>query len=310
MSRLLLYSVVLSIVGVLLFLILLAALLLDFYYGKYWNYNSLTTALITLTLLVTSPFIIFSLEGIFIKKQPRKIKFEPYINPKISIVLTAYNDELSVHSAVKDFKAAQHDELIVIDNCSTDRTAELAAKEGAKIVSEKYCNKGYGGACIRALHEASGDIIILSEADMTFSGHDVKKFLSYIENADMVIGTRTTQELLDQKSQLDWFLNWGNQFLARLLQLKHWGKVRLTDVGCTYRAIRQEAIGKIINKLTVMGSEFSPHMIDVALQNGLKVIEIPVVFRERVGESKAIGRNKIKGMALGLKMLKGILFKW
>ena len=303
MGRLLLYTAIISLAGIALYFAFLGTVLIGLL-----EFN--ISALIILTVLIGSPFIAFALEGIYIKRHPKRIKFDPHDNPKISIVLIAYNDELSVPAAVRDFKAAPHNELIVIDNYSADKTAEMAAKEGAKVVSETDYNKGYGGACIRAMKEATGDIIILSEADMTFSGNDVKKFLSYIENADMVVGTRTTQELLAQNTQLDWFLNWGNQFLARLLQLKHWGKIRLTDVGCTYRAIRKESLEKIIHKLKVTGSEFSPYMIDVALENNLKVIEIPVTFRERVGESKAIGRNKFKGIKLGLKMLKGILFYW
>jgi hypothetical protein len=60
---------------------------------------------------------------------------------------------------------------------------------------------------------------------------------------------------------MNWFLYWGNLFLAKLIQLKYWGHVRLTDVGCTLRAIKKDALKKIINDLKVGGSEFSPEMI-------------------------------------------------
>jgi glycosyltransferase involved in cell wall biosynthesis len=236
-----------------------------------------------------------------IKKEQRKIKFDPIIKPKISVVMTAYNDELSVGTAVDDFKSIKPMEIVVVDNNCTDNTAKIAMEHGAIVVKEK--KQGYGYACIRALKSARGNLIILTESDQTFSSSDAKKFISYIENADMVVGTRTTQELLAQNSQLDWFLNWGNQFLAKFIQLKFWNKIRLTDVGCTYRIIRRKALDKIINKLYISGSDFSPHMIMVALENNLKVIEIPITFRERVGISKAIGRNKWKGIKLGLKMM-------
>lgn len=235
------------------------------------------------------------------KKQRKKIKYDPIIKPKLSVVMTAYNDELSVGGAVDDFKFIKPMEIVVVDNNCTDNTAKIAKEHGARVVEEK--KQGYGYACIRALKSARGDPIILTESDQTFSASDAKKFLSYIENADMVVGTRTTQELLAQNTQLDWFLNWGNQFLAKLIQLKFWGKIRLTDVGCTYRIIRRKSLKKIINKLYVGGSDFSPHMIMVSLKNNLKVIEIPITFRERVGVSKAIGRNKWRGIKLGLKML-------
>ncbi|VVB66530.1 Glycosyltransferase AglJ [Candidatus Gugararchaeum adminiculabundum] len=232
----------------------------------------------------------------------RKIRHDPIEGKRIGIGLTAYNDELSVGGAVADFKKLSGiSDLVVIDNNSRDRTAELAQKAGARVVQEK--KQGYGYACMRAMSEPKCDIVILSEADQTFSASDVKKLIAYMENADMVVGTRTTEELLDQSSQLDWFLNWGNQFLAKLIQLRYWGKVRLTDVGCTYRAIRKDAFLKIQPQLKVGGSHFSPHMVMVALENDLKVIEVPITFRERVGQSKAIGRNKIKAIKLGLQML-------
>jgi len=240
-----------------------------------------------------------------IKRKRREIKYDPMVKPKVSVVMTAYNDELSVGGAVDDFKSIKPMEIIIVDNNSTDNTVKIAKKHGAKVVKEK--KQGYGYACIRGLKSAKGDPIILTESDQTFRASDAKKFLSYIENADMVVGTRTTQELLSQKSQLDWFLNWGNQFLAKLIQIKFWGRVRLTDVGCTYRIIRRKALEKIVDKLYIGGSDFSPHMDMVALTNDLKVIEIPITFKERVGESKAIGRNKWKGIKLGLKMLWHIL---
>ncbi len=240
-------------------------------------------------------------------QRKQTIMYAPVEGQKIGVGMTAYNDELSIYGAVKDFKTVPNlSDLVVVDNNCVDQTIPLARTAGARIAKEP--RQGYGFACMRALREAKGNIILLTEGDQTFKACDAKKFLAYIENADLVVGTRTTQELLDQNSQLDWFLNWGNQFIAKMIQLRFWGKVRLSDVGCTYRAIRREALERIIDKLEVGGSAFSPHMIMVALENDLKVVEIPITFRERVGVSKAIGRDKLKGTKLGLEMLWMILF--
>jgi len=239
------------------------------------------------------------------------LRYDPILYPKVSVALTAWNDEEPIYEAVRDFKDQEGIiEVIVVDNNSSDNTVLLAKQAGARVVVEK--NPGYGYVCIRGLREAlsnkEANVIVLTEGDRTFRGYDIKKLIPYLDNADLVLGTRTTQELLDQKSQLDWFLVWGNLFLAKLIQLKYWsikcwGRVRLTDVGCTYRAIRREALEKIIDRLEAKGIYFSPHMIMVALNNNLKVVEVPITFRERVGMSKGAGGSRWRATKIGLKML-------
>ncbi|TAL48129.1 glycosyltransferase family 2 protein [archaeon] len=230
-------------------------------------------------------------------------------NAKISVVMTAYNDEKSVKGAVKDFKnnmvPYKAHEIVVVDNNCKDRTAKFAKEAGARVVKEP--NQGYGWACQRALKSARGDIIILTESDGTFEAYDAKKFIDYLENADLVIGSRTTRELLDQNSQLNWFLTWGNIFLAKMIQIRYWRKTRLTDAACTYRAMRKETYEKIKDKITYGGNDWALATTIVALDSGLKVLEIPITLRKRVGESKAIGRNRIKGIKLGLRMLWDII---
>jgi glycosyltransferase involved in cell wall biosynthesis len=261
-------------------------------------------------------FIIWSLSSI--NRCPGKtnqLREDEIKNPKICVALTAYNDEESIYDAVKDFLSQQNViKVIVIDNNSTDQTVKRALDAGAQVIKE--IRQGYGWACIRGLKEAlkcsEANIIALCEGDRTFRAYDLKKMVPYLDNADMVIGSRTTRELLSSKSQLDWFYVWGNLFLAKLIQIKfwdakHWGRVRLTDVGCTFRVIRREALQKIIDDLNVGGDHFSPHMIMVAINKGLKVIEIPITFRERVGKSKGAGSSKRKAIVVGLKMLWHIL---
>ncbi len=231
--------------------------------------------------------------------------------PSICVALTAYDDAEPIFEAVKDFRLQEFvKKVIVIDNNSKDHTEKYASEAGAITVKEK--RQGYGWACIRGLEEALKitdiNIIALCEGDRTFRAYDLKKMVPYLDNAEMVVGTRTTQELLAQKSQLDWFYIGGNLLLAKMIQIKfwdvkHWGRVRLTDVGCTFRVIRREALEKIIDNLKVGGDHFSPHMIMVALEKRIKVVEVPITFRERVGKSKGAGSNKINAIKVGLKML-------
>jgi glycosyltransferase involved in cell wall biosynthesis len=222
----------------------------------------------------------------------------------VSVVIPAYNEEKAIERTIKDFSKPYVDEIIVIDNNSTDRTSELAKKAGAKVILEK--KQGYGHALRRGLKEADGEIIILTEGDATFVGNDMEKLLAYIEDVDMVLGTRLTRELTERGAKMNWLLFWGNLFLAKLIQFRFWDKVRLTDVGCTFRAIRKNALKKIINKFKIGSSEFSPEMIIVALKNNIRTVEIPVNYKMRIGESK-ITSNLWKSFKLGLIMLKLIL---
>ena len=220
--------------------------------------------------------------------------------------MPAFNEEKGITQTIKDFAQPYVDEIIVVDNNSSDNTAKLARKahRRVKLVEEK--KQGYGYSLQRGMKEAKGDIIILTESDATFSGKDMEKLLSYIGDTDMVLGTRVTEELLDKEAKMDWFLFYGNLFIAKLIQLRFWHKTRLTDVGCTFRAIRKDAYLRIVKEFTVGGSHFSPEMIIVALKKGLKTVEIPVHYKERVGNSK-ITSNRWKSFKLGLKMIQLVL---
>lgn len=245
------------------------------------------------------------LRNVFLEKE--RIRVDSIAGRTISVGMTAYNDEECIGNAVADFlREPSVAKVTVIDNNCTDRTRERAEQAGAAVVEEP--RQGYGYACMKALEEASksGDIIVLVEGDETFSAGDLKKLLPYLENCDMVIGTRTTRELNDPDSQMDWLMVLGNIFVAKLLQTRFWG-TRLTDVGCTYRVIKKESYEKIREKLTVGGMHFLPHMLIQAIKSGLKVIEVPITFRKRGGESKGVGSKKLRAVSVGTKMILQIL---
>lgn len=229
-----------------------------------------------------------------------------YNGRKISVGITAYNEAKGIRTVIKDFKSLGIiDEIVVVDNNSTDGTGDIARKEKVRVVVEK--NQGYGYACMRALREFKGDIIILTEGDGSYEARDAYKLLAYIDDADMVVGTRTTRELLGRGAKMNFMLFWGNIFLAKLIQLRFWRRVRLTDVGHGYRAVCKKSLKGILGSLHAGGSDFSPHMMLVALKAGFRVVEIPVNYNERLGESK-ITSNNWKSFKLGIRMLRLILF--
>ena len=210
-----------------------------------------------------------------------------YGEKRVSVVLPAYNEESHIRNAVGEFfLPGVVDEVIVVNNNSRDRTAEEAAQTPARVVAEPA--QGYGHALRRGLREATGELIILAEPDGTFVGRDVLKLLAYSEDFDMVCGTRTTRELIWAQANMGWFLRVGNLGVAKLMQVLHSGP-SLSDCGCTLRLIHRSAYEQFGDRLTVGGSHFLPEMVILALKSGLRVIEVPVNYRGRVGESKITG---------------------
>lgn len=219
---------------------------------------------------------------------------------RVSLVMPAYNEEAGIADAVRGFKVLPEvDEVLVVDNNSTDHTAARAAGAGARVVRET--NQGYGFACRRALAAATGDLVILVEPDGTFVATDVGKFLQYAGEFDAVFGTRTSKSAIWAGANMWWFLRYGNVVVAKLLEYLHNGPC-LTDVGCTFKLIRREAILQVTPFFTVGGSHFSPELMMVLLRTGMRCIEIPVHYRGRVGESKITG-TFARAWVLGWKMV-------
>jgi glycosyltransferase involved in cell wall biosynthesis len=224
-----------------------------------------------------------------------------YNGKTVSVVLPAYNEEEGIAGVIREFQKPWVDEIIVVDNNCTDHTAAIAEKVGARVV--KQPKQGYGYALIKGMESATGDLVFLAEADSTYYGDDMKILLEHIDEADMVMGTRTDKKLIEKGAKMNSFLYYGNKFVAKLIQLRFLGKVKLSDVGCTFRVIKRDALNKVINQFTVGRNSFSPEMIVVVLKNNLKILEFPVRYRARVGQSKITSDNW-KSFKLGLDMIK------
>jgi glycosyltransferase involved in cell wall biosynthesis len=223
-----------------------------------------------------------------------------YGSKTVSVVFPAFNEARYIRAAIEDFLIPDVvDEVIVVDNNSRDGTSEAAGQTSARVVCE--ARQGYGHALRRGLEEAVGDIIIMAEPDGTFLGRDVLKLLAYADDFDMVCGTRTTRELVWDQANMGWFLRMGNWAVAKLIQFLYGGP-SLSDCGCTMRLTHRAALERIRRDLTVGGSHFLPEMVILALKHRLKIIEIPVNYRGRVGDSKITG--SLSGtLRTGLRMI-------
>ncbi len=216
------------------------------------------------------------------------------------MVFPAYDEADNIAQAVREFASFPAvDEVVVVDNNCRDATAALAAQAGARVVAEP--RQGYGYALRRGLAEARGDFIVLCEPDGTFMAADMLKLLSYAEEFDLVLGTRTTRELIWSQANMGWFLRVGNVAVAKLLQVL-FGGPSLSDVGCTYRLVGRDTVTWLLPRLTVGTSHFLPEMVVLGLLGSRRVIEIPVNYRGRVGESKITG-SRVTALKVGSRMI-------
>jgi glycosyltransferase involved in cell wall biosynthesis len=223
---------------------------------------------------------------------------------RVSVVFPAYNEEAGIAQAVAEFGGVEAvDEVLVVDNNSRDATASRALASGARVVREP--RQGYGNALRRGMAEAQGEYVVLAEPDGTFIGKDVLKLLAYADDFDLVLGTRTTRELIWHGANMGWQLRWGNWIVAKFLQVL-FGGPSLSDCGCTLRLIRRSAAERLQPRFTVGGSHFLPEMVCLALLSGLRLVEVPVNYRDRVGESKITG-SLATAMRVGRDMIALIL---
>lgn len=231
----------------------------------------------------------------------------------ISIIFPAYNEEAGIQSAIREFFDLTFengtpivDEIIVVNNNSNDRTADLAVAAGARVILEP--RQGYGFALQRGLREAKTDFVVLCEPDGTFLPRDLFKLLAYAQDFEMVCGTRTTKELFWEEANMGIFLRWGNFFVAKMMEFLY-GTSSLSDCGCTFRLIRKSALDRIIDDLFVGKSHFLPNMIIAAKLRKISFIEISVNYRGRVGSSKITGT--LSGTwKTGMAMIFLILSMW
>jgi glycosyltransferase involved in cell wall biosynthesis len=232
----------------------------------------------------------------------------------VTVALTSYNDEASIGLAVRDFLAHPLvSEVIVVDNASRDGSARAAAAAGATVVTEPQ--PGYGRCVYRCLQEllarSQTDFVVLCEGDMTFRARDLEKLASYAPHADIVNGTRIVEQLRAYNTQLSTFMYYGNFFVGKLLEIKHFGRGTFTDVGTTYKMLRRSVLPDLLAALDPrINLEFNAYFMDRALSRGYLLLECPITFHARVGASKGGNASNLRALKVGLRMITGLVTDW
>jgi hypothetical protein len=249
-----------------------------------------------------------------IKRRRNRLRVDDIANRRLTVALTAYNDEESIGTAVSDFLShPMVRRVLVVSNNSTDTTFERAVAAGAITVNESA--PGYGRCVFRCLCEAINyddtDLIVLCEGDRTFRAFDLDKLVAFAPHADIVNGTRTVECLRQYSTQLSTFMYYGNLFVGKLLEAKHLGRSTITDVGTTYKLCRKRALSQLLPQLyPAVNLEFNAHFLDTALESGLTIVECPITFHSRVGVSKGGNTSDLRALKVGCRMMIGIIFAW
>jgi len=229
--------------------------------------------------------------------------------PTIGVVIPALNEEATIADQVAEVLAvagrpdlpARIERVVVVDNGSTDRTAQRAAAAGATVVSEP--RRGYGRACFSGVVAAGDvDLIVQMDGDRSDRFDELPVLLAPLlaGEADLVIGSRTLGSyepgsLLPQQ-------RFGNWLAAQLLRLLY--GVRVTDLG-PFRAIRRPDL--LALDMQEMTYGWSVEMIARAARNGLRVREVPVTYRRRAGGESKVSGNLAASVRAGARITATIL---
>lgn len=219
----------------------------------------------------------------------------------LAVVLPTYNESASIAACIAGFhELGIVDDILVVNNNAHPDTTPAVAGTVAREVMES--TQGYGAAMRRGLAEtASADLVCVCEPDATFDPRDILKLLPFTEDVDLVLGSRTVQAFIFSGANMGWFLKWGNWAVAKLTEVM-FNTVYLSDVGCTYRVISRSGIDQMTPRFRGNGSSFGFEMMLHAAQMRLPLVQVPVKYLPRVGESSVTG-SKLKTIRLGLTMV-------
>lgn len=200
---------------------------------------------------------------------------------KLSVIMPAYNEEKTIEEIIKKvLKVPLNIELIVVDDGSKDKTRQIIEKfrsnNNVKIIFQKN-NQGKGAAIRVGIKKATGDMIIIQDADLELDPKDYLKLIQPIikNKSKVVYGSRFINKPKSKKQGLSFYL--GSQFLTTLTNILY--NAHITDEATCYKLFSSEVIKKI--NLKCNGFEFCPEVTAKVRKLGLKIVEIPIFYKPR-----------------------------
>jgi glycosyltransferase involved in cell wall biosynthesis len=202
----------------------------------------------------------------------------------VSVVIPCLNEEANIEHCVRRALEAMaaadiRGEVVVADNASEDRSAELAACAGARVVHEP--RRGYGSAYLAGFSAARGRYIVMADADLTYDFEEIPRFVAHLDaGAELVMGDRMDNI---QPGAMPWLHRYvGNPVLTGILNV--FFRTGVNDAHCGMRALRRDVLPRL--DLRTTGMEFASEMVIRAAKEKLDIREFPIEYHPRGGESK------------------------
>jgi glycosyltransferase involved in cell wall biosynthesis len=202
---------------------------------------------------------------------------------RVSVIIPTRNEGLSLERVLADLPASLVNEVLVVDSNSTDGTPEIAVRMGARLIREP--RRGYGRACLTGLaHVSSPDIVVFLDGDYSDRPAELPRLLAPITEglADITLGSRLAAP--SAPGSLPWHAVFGNRLAAHLITLL-FGQ-RITDLG-PFRAARADVLRVLALEETTYG--WAVEMILKGALQGFRIVEVPVSYYPRIGQSKISG---------------------
>ena len=200
----------------------------------------------------------------------------------ISVVIPAHNEEKSIGAVLDELievleGEGQSYEIIVLDDGSTDNTANVVQEKRVRLIQHPY-NRGYGAALKTGIKHANGEYILITDADGTYPNKEIPQLLEHASQYDMVVGSRTGKDVNIQlyRRPAKWFLSKLADYLSG---------TRIPDLNSGMRVFRKDDIEKFFNILP-SGFSFTTTITLAYLSDDMLIKYVPIDYHERSGKSK------------------------
>jgi glycosyltransferase involved in cell wall biosynthesis len=217
---------------------------------------------------------------------------------EVSIVMPCLNEAEALAECISEALAAlaaldMTGEVVIVDNGSSDGSPHIALAAGARVIHEP--NRGYGNACRRGLTEATGRFVVMGDADGSYDFTSLPHFIRPLQNgADMVMGNRLNARM--EAGAMPWLhRRIGNPVLTATMNLLFGSAIG--DAHCGLRSITKQSFSRLA--LTSPGMEFASEFLIEAVDHGLVIDQVPIVYRRRFG-----GEPKLRTFRDGLRHLR------
>jgi len=223
-----------------------------------------------------------------------------YSMKNVTFLLPAYNEERSIGTMLQQVSEYPKSKVIVVDNNSNDKTAEIAKKRGVIVLQEHKQGKAH--AIKRGFEHIKTNFVVMLDADNTYDPQDAKKLLKPLmeDKADVVLGSRILGKR--EKGSISHFNLFGNYLLSFFASLLF---SNVSDVCTGYWAFKKNVIDQFLQEgINSDGFDLEVDMFSKISKNNFRVIEIPILYKKRSDSPKLNSVND------GIKILKKMLIYW